>query len=236
MTGPELLSRDGEGRLEGPLGKLGEGLPDRRHRRGRVGRRQVERRDSHQPSAVGHPQGVVRRHVAAIGRDGPHELLAHPLPGAAGGVRGVDPVLRVTHEMVDEGGGSTEDGEDPRPRLARGEQRRAQRRDPPLGRGSVSAVISPSQGLEHADEREQCLVGVGCVTDRARHLVDLAVGGERAQRQQRRVGDKPAGPLGVGETEPGEGSGGARRARWHRGPVWSGQEAALTPRGGSPRL
>ena len=87
---PVLLAGDREARLEGGLGELGEGLADGGHRRDRVGRRQVERRDAHEPPAVGDPQRVVGRHVAALRRDRPHELLAHPLSGMPGGAGRVD--------------------------------------------------------------------------------------------------------------------------------------------------
>ncbi len=205
---PVLLAGDREARLEGGLGELGEGLADGRHRGDRVGRRQVERRDAHQPPAVGDPQRVVGRHVAALGRDRAHELLAHPLSGMPGGPGRVEPVLRVPHEVVDEGRGPAEHGEHAVARLAGGDEVGAEGGDAPLG-----VVVALGQRLQHAHEGEQRLVGVGGVADGSDDLVDLAVGDDRPQRQQRRVREQPGRPLGVGEAEPGEGPGRGRRAR-----------------------
>jgi hypothetical protein len=203
-----LLASDRQGRLQGRLGQLREGLSDGGHLRQRVRGGHVERRDTQQPASVGDAQRVERSHVAAVLGDGPDELVAHLLARAAFGVRGVEPVLGVADQLVDEGRRRAEDPHDAVPADALRGELTGEGGDPPLG-----WVIQLRKGLRNPHEPEQSLVGVGCVADDGDEVVQVAVGDGCAQRQQRRVREERRGPVRVGEAEPGEGSLGGAGAR-----------------------
>ena len=131
-----------------------------------------------------------------------HEVAAHLLTRASLGTRGVDPVLRVPDELVDEGGRGTEHAEDALAPDARAPRAR------PRGRRCPSRAASPETGerLRDPHQPEQALVGVGGVAHDGGQGVELAVGDSRADRQQRAVVDEP------------DGRGRGRRSRAGRGP------------------
>ena len=151
---PVLLARDGESCLQRGLGELREGLADGGHRRDRVGGGQVERRDAHQSPTVGDAQRVVRAARRPLGRDRPHELVAHPIARMPGGPGRVEPVVRVPDEVVDEGGGAAEHGEHPVPRLPRSDEVGAERGDAPApGSSSRARPATPAPARGRAGPR-----------------------------------------------------------------------------------
>ena len=197
-----LLAGDGERRLERGLGELREGLADGRHLGERVGGSEVERGDAQQSAPVGDAQGVVRRRGPRARRSRrATSSLRTCSPGAALGPGGVDPVLRVSDELVDERGRRPEHAEDPLPPDAR---RRELGRE---GRRSPQSGASPRRPSASATR-----------TSPSRHWSGSAVSPMTAARSSSwpsataartgssaRSSSEPDGPVGVGEAEPGEG-------------------------------
>lgn len=182
--------------------RLGEGLADGGHLGERVGGRDVERGDPQQPAAVGDAQGVERRAVRALVGHGVHEVAAHLLAGAALGTRGVDPVLRVSHQARRR--------VPSRPRARRGRGRARHR----AWRASAAKAEMPHPGGSPSAARDSATR-----TSPSRHWSGSAVSPMTAargsslavleggpDRQQRAVVDEPDASVGVGETEPGQGS------------------------------
>ena len=101
VTGPELLAGDVEGGLQRGLGQLGERLGGRWQVRNRVGIGQIQGRDPHEFTAIGHPQRVVCRcGTSRLRSHGRRQRSPQARPGRGGRVGRSDPMLRVGGEVI----------------------------------------------------------------------------------------------------------------------------------------